>query len=222
MVLSDYQTIADSFDVPQGLKVTFVLAVRLSIQIDAALPVENLAVSESPALLIPLGQDQFRITREGIGTDTRSIVQPVRYQLVLPAIPFPIYPAAAAFTLLLLIVILVTTKSRRNNPYNRQLNQMLRQARSRLLLIADKAWEPNWCITVSDFSSLVRTAKRLKHPIFCHIDQNAEVMAAYFYVYYGENNYCFTFSDTQPSLTDTGFSRYRPLACTDQTDPTND
>jgi hypothetical protein len=67
---------------------------------------------------------------------------------------------------------------------------MLRMARGRLLMIGDKAWEPEWCITASNFKTMVKTARRLKHPIFCFVDRESDVPAALFYVYFGENNYC--------------------------------
>ena len=40
---------------------------------------------------------------------------------------------------------------------------------------------------------MVRTARKLKHPVFCHVDRQGPFPVAYFYVYYGENNYCLTF-----------------------------
>jgi hypothetical protein len=110
---------------------------------------------------------------------------------------FAVYPAAAVFCLLLMTIILVTTRGRRRNTFDRQLHRMKRQARSRLLLISDKAWEPEYCITVDDFGTLVRTARKLKHPVFCCIDRRTEPSTAYFYIYYGENNFCFTFTDNQ-------------------------
>ncbi len=57
-------------------------------------------------------------------------------------------------------------------------------------MIGDKAWEPEWCITASNFKTMVKTARRLKHPIFCFVDRESDVPAALFYVYFGENNYC--------------------------------
>jgi hypothetical protein len=68
------------------------------------------------------------------------------------------------------------------------------------MIIGDKAWEPEWCVKAADFKSMVRTAKKLKHPIFCYIDRSSPVRSAYFYIYYGENNYCYTFSDDSAAI----------------------
>jgi hypothetical protein len=195
--LADYEAMAQSFQAQPGVKVKFDLAVRFAVQLDAALPVEDLTRSDTAELLIPLGQEQFQISRTGTGLISEKIVQPVRYQLILPAFSFPAYPIAAALFLALLVLLLVMTRNRRVNPYQRQLRRMMRRARSRLLLIADKAWEPEWCIAVADFVSLVRTARKLKHPIFCYINKEPGAAAAFFYIYFGENNYCYTFADTQ-------------------------
>ena len=62
------------------------------------------------------------------------------------------------------------------------------------MIIGDKAWEPEWCISVTSFRTMVRTARKLKHPIFCFIERDSDQPIAYFYVYYGENNYCYTFT----------------------------
>ncbi|MGI6327329.1 MAG: hypothetical protein ACOX1U_10400 [Saccharofermentanales bacterium] len=43
------------------------------------------------------------------------------------------------------------------------------------MLIADKAWEPEWCVAIADFKSMVRTAKKLKYPIFCYVDQTSTI-----------------------------------------------
>jgi hypothetical protein len=195
--LADYEAIAESFSAQPGVHVRFVLAVKMTVQLNAALPVENLARSDETELLIPLGVDQFQITRTSTGSISDKIVQPVRYQLILPTFSFPAYPIAAGLLLVLLVLMLAVTRNRRGNRYRRQLRRMIRRARSRLLLIADKAWEPEWCIAIADFSSLVRTARKLKHPIFCYINQDPGAAAAYFYIYFGENNYCYTLADMQ-------------------------
>ncbi len=62
------------------------------------------------------------------------------------------------------------------------------------MIIGDKAWEPEWCVTASNYKTMIKTAKRLKHPVFCFIDNEGPMPEAYFYVYYGENNYCYTYN----------------------------
>jgi hypothetical protein len=195
--LADYQAAAASFEPPEGVLVSRNLAVFLDVLADAALPVENKHLTSQPTLLIPLDQPEFRMTRSGTGNFSETVKQPVRYKLALVPLKFVVYPVAAAICLGLLVTILVTTRGRRKSSFEKKLRGMKRQARSRLLLIGDKAWEPEWCINVADFSSLVRTARKMKHPVFCFEDRRSETAAAYFYVYYGENNFCYTLVDRE-------------------------
>jgi hypothetical protein len=195
--LVEYRQLANRYQPQPGVDVNFVLAVRLSITLQAALPVENLVLSEGPSLLIPLNLPEFQISREGVGQDSRTIEQPVRYQFLLKPIAFPIYPAAAGFCLLLLVLFLATTRRRRQNAEECELRHIIKRNRRRLLLIADKAWEPEWCIKVSSLNSMFGTAEKLNQPVFCYIDQKSESTAAYFYIHLGENNFCYTFSGDQ-------------------------
>lgn len=79
------------------------------------------------------------------------------------------------------------------------------------MMIGDKAWEPEWCITASNFKTMVKTAKRLKHPIFCYIDRDSDVPAALFYVYYGENNYCYTYTGSPDRKWNKQFDHETPV-----------
>jgi hypothetical protein len=204
LVLDDYAKIADTFKVPQDVEVSFFLAVYMDIQIEAALPADKLNLYAQPTMLIPLSQSQFAISRQGTGDLAQPVRQSVRYQLMLTPLPIVVYPVVAAFCLVLLVIILATTRGHRKNKFDHQLHHMMRQARSRLLLIRDKAWEPEWCITVADFRTLVRTARKLKHPLFCYVDRLSVPATAYFYVYYGENNFCYTFTPDQGNQPSTG------------------
>ena len=192
IALDDYDEWIAAFADQTTAKVEYVLSVALIVQAETQMLGGPVQIIGEPTLLIPLNRPQFQLTRLLADRQPVQVWQPVRYQLVLTPIPFPIYPATAGVCFLLLVIILTTTRSRRKNKFNHQLRRMLRQARSRLMIIGDKAWEPEWCITASDFRSMVRTAKKLKHPLFCYIDRQSDQPAAYFYVYFGENNYCYT------------------------------
>jgi hypothetical protein len=112
--------------------------------------------------------------------------------LVVAQIPYYWYLIAGLVFLGVLLSILLFTRSHRDL-FEREVRRMKRMARNRLMQIGDKAWEPEWCITATDYRTMVRTARKLKHPIFCYVDRESVPPAAYFYVYYGENNYCYTF-----------------------------
>ncbi len=197
--LADYQSIAASFATQTNSAATFDLDLTLFVQLDAALPAGPLTITDTPVLSIPLNQQQFRLSRQLPASRPINVWQPIHYKIVLAPIPFPVYPAAAGLCLLCLVMVLIMTCSRRKNRFRKQLSRMMRYAKSRLMIIGDKAWEPEWCITATDFRSLIRTAKKLKHPVFCYVDWQAESPAAYFYVYYGENNYCYTFGQPTSS-----------------------
>lgn len=193
--LADYEKLAAGFENHSSQPATFDMLVTMSVQTVSALPFGAYAAADSTSLLVPLNQPRFTLTR--IIPEPLPAVQlmPVTYRLVLADLPFAVYPVMAGICFLLLVFLLSTTRSRRKNRYERRLRRLLRMARSQLMIIGDKAWEPEWCVTAADFRSMVRTAKKLKHPIFCYIDKAAPIRVAYFYIYYGENNYCYTFSD---------------------------
>ena len=193
--LSDYEAWIAEYRQQSSQPALFDLNVTLAVRTIAKLPFGSYQSSGETALLIPLDQAQFAISR--VLPEPMPAIQllPVTYRLVMADLPFPAYMVMAAACFLLLVLLLTTTRSRRKNRYQRRLRRMLRMARSQLMIIGDKAWEPEWCVKAADFKSMVRTAKKLKHPIFCYIDQASPVRTAYFYIYYGENNYCFTFSD---------------------------
>lgn len=194
--LAQFESYIKSFTTLSSQPAVFDLMVTMSVRITAALPGGPVVITDEPRLLIPLVQPQFQMTRILPDSAEQSIIQPVIYKLVLAQIPFPVYPSIAGICLLLIILILTLTSGRRKNRFKRQLHRMIRQARNRLMLISDKAWEPEFCVTAADYKSLIRTAKKLKHPVFCFIDLESAVQAAYFYIYYGENNYCYTFKDS--------------------------
>jgi hypothetical protein len=193
--LKDYDQMIADFKKQTSQAAAFDVVVTWHYRTVATLPFGSLETIDTPSLEIPLDQAQFRLTRSVPAAPSRLIFMPVTYRLVLAQVPFPVYPGMAGACLILLLVLLLTTRSHRKSRFKRQLRKMLRLARSRLMIIGDKAWEPEWCVTATDFRSLVRTARKLKHPIFCYIDKLSPASAAYFYVYYGENNYCFTFTD---------------------------
>lgn len=194
--LQEFESLIAGYQSQSSQPATFDLLVVMSVRTVAALPFGHFTSTGSPALRIPLGQSQFTLTRSL--PEQLPLIQllPVTYRLVLSELPFAVYPAMAGACFLLLVLLLSTTRSRRKNRYDRRLRRLLRIARSQLMIIGDKAWEPEWCVNAADFRSMVRTARKLKHPIFCYIDNVSPTRAAYFYIYYGENNYCFTFSDS--------------------------
>ena len=194
---AEYEAIAASFTAPADVNLLYTLTVQLTVLSETMLAGGPYIVVDEPALRIPLQQPRFSIDRVLPRTSELSVTQPVRYQLMLIPLPFAVYPSAAGVALLLLIIVLAMTQSRPKNKYQRQLRRMLRKARSRLMVIGDKAWEPEWCIRATHFKSMVKTAKKLRHPVFCYIDDAAQT--AYFYVYYGENNYCFIFGENEAS-----------------------
>ncbi|MEA4888104.1 MAG: DUF5305 family protein [Clostridiaceae bacterium] len=200
--MDEYRALADLFAGQSSVAVTYDLAVTLKVQVIAQLSTGPVVFTGSPTLIIPVNQPQFQITRQLItpAGGFQPIRQVLRYQLSLKAIPLPFFAGAAALCLLSLVVLLTTTRSRPKDHFKKNLRRMLRQARGRLMLIGDKAWEPEWCIAATNFRAMVRTAKKLKHPIFCYIDRMAAFPVAYFYVYYGENNYCYAYTEHPEAL----------------------
>lgn len=196
--LDDYRALIETFRTQSDLAASFDLIIGLHTSVQADLTGGPLTIEDTPALVLPLDVETFQITRSPVTEPLVELERPIRYQLVVAPIPFFVYPLVGGILFILLILTLIFTKTRRKSPFERELGKMLRRARARLMLIGDKAWEPEWCVRTTDFPTMVRTAIKLKHPIFCYIDRQAAVPAAYFYVYYGENNYCYTFSAGQP------------------------
>lgn len=151
-------------------------------------------IQERPGLKLPLQSDTFTVTRLELEDKSDTIWQLQGWQLQLTPMPIWVYPVVILLSLSLLIFFLAVTKSRKKPHFNSKLNRMMRMAKGRLMIIGDKAWEPEWCITVSNFKAMVRTARKLKHPIFCYVDRDNSVLSAFFYVYYGENNYCYSYT----------------------------
>ncbi len=200
--MDEYRAMADLFAGQSTIAASYDLAVTLKVQVTAQLATGPVVFTDAPTLFIPVKQPQFQITRQSTtpAGGFKPIRQVLRYQFTLKAIPLPFFAGAAALCLLSLVVLLTTTRSRQKDHFKKNLRRMLRQARGRLMLIGDKAWEPEWCIAATDFRAMVRTAKKLKHPIFCYIDRMAAFPVAYFYVYYGENNYCYAYTEHPEAL----------------------
>lgn len=192
---ADYEAIAEDFVAPDGLELVYTLSLRLTVQAEVLLAGGETVLIEEPELLIPLLTPKLSITRP-LPVDPavwQTIDQTVRYQLRLTPLPLAVYLVVGGLALVLLVLLLVFTRGHRPSRFRRRLRKLIRQSRSQLMLIGDRAWEPEWCIRSTNFKSMARTARRLKHPIFCYVDDLREV--AYFYVYYGENNYCYILGD---------------------------
>ena len=197
--LEPYRAIAAAFAANNTARVTYELAVVFSLNLAANpyVSVEPVILSEPLVLIIPLNQPQYSIRRElpPAMAEWATVHQNIRYKVHLAGIPFGFYPVAAGLAFIVLVIFLALTCSRPKDRFRGRLGRMLRKARGRLMLIGDKAWEPEWCVAVTDFRAMVRTARRLKHPIFCFIDKMKPWPVAYFYVYYGENNYCYIYTE---------------------------
>lgn len=202
--LDDFRAIALSFAEQSPVDVMYDLSLVLDVSIAATLPSGTAHFEDSSSLTIPLNQPQFRISRQGQApsADLLPLRRPVFYQIVLSEIPLPLFLVSAGLCLLSLILFLATTSSRPKDRFRRKFRRMLRQARGRLMMIGDKAWEPEWCISVTDYRAMVRTAKKLDHPVFCYLDKLSVWPVAYFYVYYGENNYCYIYTEHPEDLPD--------------------
>ncbi len=190
--LAPFQQTAQTFLAQTGLQGQAELVIRQEADIIGNRFGQAYADRQASTVLIPLLQERFSVTTEPARA-FRFLVRPVEYLFSPHRMPIVVLPFLALFFLVALVLFLTLTESRKNDRFRRELNRMLRYSRRQLFMIKDKAWEPEWCITASDYKSLVRTARKLKHPVFCHVQDDPENPAAYFYVYYGENNYCYTF-----------------------------
>jgi len=190
--LQDFKNQFQAFASQTPLEVRGELVISLLAKTESLLPSGLSTLIDQPSLILPLTNDTFTITEK---TDFKPVAvwRPLPYQIVLTIFHPAVFPAAAVVFLVGLFIWLRLTQSRRKDPFEKKLAWMKRQCRGRLMMISDKAWEPEWCITSQDFKTMVRTAKKLKHPVFCHVDRQGSYPVAYFYVYYGENNYCLTF-----------------------------
>ena len=199
--LQPYQEMAAAFLTETGLTGNASLLVRFTADAVGNRYGQVLTDHQESIVTIPLLRDQFQITADE-ATANRLMIRPVRYLFHTDQMPLFVFPLLIGLFLVLLVLFLSLTTGQKPDHFNRDIKKMLRYARHQLLLIGDKAWEPEWCITASDFKSLVRTARKLKHPVFCYVNNDPEQQAAYFYVYYGENNYCYTFNGKQTAKQD--------------------
>jgi len=160
------------------------------------------SLQSSASLVVPINQPVFRIGRSQ--TDAPAELQPLRqtlrYRIHLSLFPWLVFAIAAGLALLSLVLLLATTRSQPRDRFNRRLKRMKRQARGRLMMIGDRAWDPAWCVRVTDYPQMARTARKLKHPVFCYLDSLSAWPVAYFYTYYGENNYCHIFTEHPEAL----------------------
>lgn len=193
--LADYQQLITDFQEESDIQAVYELAVGLDITVLIDGIPQAVTVHSAPALTLPLALDTFMVTRQLPDQENHRIWQAVSYQLILAPLPLWVHPLAAGSCLTLLVLVLVFTKNRRKRQFNKVLRKMLRAAKGRLMLIGNKAWEPEWCIIVTNYQAMIRTARKLKHPVFCYVDRFSTNPTAYFYVYYGENNYCYQYSE---------------------------
>lgn len=197
--LASYRAAAAAFSEnnPANLRYELIVVLDLDLAITPAVAAEVIHIREPLTLIIPLNQAQYRIERvlPAAIPEWATIRQDVHYQVQLTGIPFYFFPIAAGLAFIVLVIFLAFTRCLPKDRFRGRMRRMLRQARGRLMLIGDKAWEPEWCVAVTDYRAMVRTAKRLKHPIFCYIDRMKPWPVAYFYVYYGENNYCHIYTE---------------------------
>lgn len=178
------------------------LALVFRVDSELQLPGGPVSAQDTATVIVPLNQPRFTVTRElpTAMDEANQIRQDIRYQVALDAIPFYFFLIAAALCLVSLLLLLLTTSSRLQERFWRRLRRMKRQARGRLMMLGDRAWDPAWCIRAVDFAALSRTARKLKHPVFCYVDAMAAWPVAYFYVYYGENNYCHIYTENPDGL----------------------
>ena len=191
--LAAYQAQAAEWEANYRIPVISELVIGLQVETQFQLTSGNTALADQPALVLPLNQGIVEIQEEQTAFKPHRLWRRLPYQIVVMQLPLFVFPIVGVLLITALILWLALTKTRRKPWFDRQLARMQRLARGRLMLIADKAWEPEWCVTVSNYKTMVRTARKLKHPIFCHVDRQGTEPRAYFYVYYGENNYCLTF-----------------------------
>ena len=190
--LQEFRNQFQAFSSQSPIEVRGELVISLVAKTETALPSGLSTLVDQPALVLPLTNDTFTIS-EKVDFKPVPVWRLLPYQIVLHIFHPVVFPATGVLFLAGLVLWLRLTQSRYKDPFEKKLAWMKRQCRGRLMMIADKAWEPEWCITAQDFKTLVQTAKKLKHPVFCHVDRQGPFPVAYFYVYYGENNYCLTF-----------------------------
>ena len=211
--LTSYRAIAAAYaeNNPANLRYELAVVLDLDLAVIPSVASEVIHIREPLTLIIPLNQPQYRIERVLPATmpEWATVRQAVHYQVQLTGIPFYFFPIAAGLAFVVLVIFLAFTRSTPKDRFRGRLRRMLRLARGRLMLIGDKAWEPEWCVAVTDYRAMVRTAKRLKHPIFCYIDKMKPWPVAYFYVYYGENNYCHIYTEHPELLHAEDLSRNR-------------
>ena len=197
--LAGFRAQADEFAGQSRIDIRTELVISLDVLTQVGLASGFESISDHPALVVPLTPDTFQITEDLSALGREKIWRWLPFQVVMAPFPFFWYPLTGVVFITGLILWLSLTKTRRKDKFERQLARMRRMARGQLMLISDKAWEPEWCITATDYRTMVKTARKLKHPIFCHVDRTGETPTAYFYVYYGENNYCLTFPEAKPA-----------------------
>lgn len=190
--LAAYRETAAAFLKESGMSGNAILTIRLTTDIAGSRFGQAQSSQQTADIAVPLSADSFQIGVTPAST-RRLVARPIRYLVQSDTLPMFVYPLASVLLLLVMVLFLALTANRPVYHFQRKLKRLLRLGRRQILMIADKAWEPEWCVTVSNFRSMVQTARRLRHPIFCYIDNDAEHPAAYFYVYYGENNYCYVF-----------------------------
>lgn len=190
--LAEYETLAAQYNPDPNLPVSYRLQVRLSLNAATGLLGGPYSLSDQLVMYIPLREPSLLIVRELPAADEVAVRQGVDYQLALTPLPFFVYPATAGLTLVLLVLLLLVTRNRHRSRFQRRLKRRLRRLRRTLILIGNKAWEPEWCVRITNFRSLVRTARKLRLPVFCYIERRLPL--AYFYVQIGENNYCYIYS----------------------------
>lgn len=182
------------------------LLLTYSVQFTTKLPAGPITINETASLLIPLNHPVFRMTKtENANPETKPIYQQIHYRVYLDRIPWPFFLVAAILSLTSLLLLLFTTSSQQKDTFSRKLNKMKRLSRGQLIMIGDKAWDPAWCVKVTDFKTMAKAARKLNHPIFCYVDDFSAWPAAYFYSYYGENNFCYLFTQ-HPDLIEHTFS----------------
>lgn len=190
--LDEYEALARQYNPDPNLPVTYRLQIRLSLNATAGLAGGSYVLADQLVMNIPLLEPSMLIERVLPPADQVLVRQPINYQLELAPLPFFIYPATGGLTLVLLILLLLVTKNRQKSRFQRLIKRRLRRVKKTLIFIGNKAWEPQWCIRITNFMSMARTAKKLKLPVFCYIEKRLPV--AYFYIQLGENNYCYIFS----------------------------
>ncbi len=201
--LADYRTrataLAKQLDRPVSVKLIIIFSTDYTLQ----LPAGPLSSTATARLSLPLDQEVFTIEKEtSPAAAFAPLWQKITYRVYLELFPWWVFLIAALLILLSLILLLSGTKSQVRENFWRRLKKMQHRLRGRLTLIGDKAWDPSWCVQVTDFKAMAKTARQLKQPVFCFVDEMSAWPAAYFYVQYGENNYCYIYTLYPEKLTD--------------------